>query len=181
MIERFSESVALRIKNINPEETASVAVMKFALIGLINNSLTFLLIFLIGALAGTFVESVIAAFSFMAVRLFAGGFHFSKPWLCIVVSTVSLSAVPLLAKYASASAVFWLTLTSFVITLLFAPSNIKKTRIKKTWHPIYKLIAAAMVGANFLIQSPVLALTFLIQAISTIDINGRSVNDEKTG
>lgn len=174
MIERISESIAIRIKQANEEETASVAVLKFALIGVINNSLTFILIFLIGALYGKFIEAVIVAFSFTLVRLFAGGFHFKSAGLCIAVSVATLSVVPFLSDFLNEPLVYATTGISFVLTAIYAPSNIKKTRIKPAWRPLYKLVALLMIGANFVIGSSLLALTFLFQAISTIDIKKES-------
>lgn len=174
MIERISESLAIRIKQANEEETASVAVLKFALIGVINNSLTFILIFLIGAAFGKFKEAVLVAFSFTLLRLFAGGFHFKSAGLCIAFSVATLSAVPFLAVFLNEALVYTATAISFVLTAIYAPSNIKKTRIKPSWRPIYKLVSLLIIGTNFLIGSSLLALTFLFQAISTIDIKKES-------
>lgn len=170
MIEQAAERLAIRIHEANREETASVPVLKFALIGLFNNTLTFVLILLAGALLGMFPESLLAFFAFMGLRLFAGGAHFNSAYLCIAVSVATVTAAVFLSVYLNDTLTFASTAVSLLIIAWFAPSNIKKTRIKPSRRPLYKVVSVLIVAANFIIQSPLLALVFLAQAISTLDI-----------
>lgn len=181
MIERLSESLAIKIKKANEEETASVAVLKFAITGLVQNIINILLILIISALFGYFYEGLIAFCAFMLLRIFAGGHHFKSATLCTVVSVISIVVIPPLAGVLPAEAILYINLASLAITLVFAPSNIKKTRIKPSWRPVYKGISVLIIAVNFILQSPIIAVSFLFQAVSTIDIQRRTFDAEKTG
>jgi len=173
MINRISETIAWKIKDANPEETASVEVMKFALVSLLHNTITFFFILTIGALTSHFVDACIVSASFMILRIFAGGTHFESSSLCIVASTVAMAPIPWIAEYVSTAFTLGFTLISFAITAIYAPTNTMKTRIKPAMYPIYKCIALLIVSTNFLIQSPLVAIAFLIQSTSIIHIKRR--------
>jgi accessory gene regulator B len=181
VIERAAESLARRIHMANEEETASIPVLKFALVGLFNNGLTLLIILLAGYALGMFREAFVAFVSFMLLRVFAGGFHFRSAAACMAVSVLSIVAATWLSRYVGETGTIAVTAASLVPIALFAPSNIKKTRIKPSWRPYYKMAALLIVASNFIWQSPLLALVFLLQAISTIEIDGRNQHDEKAG
>ena len=174
MINRLSETIATRIKQINPEETASIEVMKFALVSIMQHVITLCLIFLIGAATGHVIDACIVNVSFILLRLFSGGFHLQSSALCILVSTLAVAPIPLVAEYVSPQLALILTIASFAIIAVFAPTNVKRTRIKPSQHPIYKLISLLIVSVNFIINSPLIATAFLVQAISTIQIKGGS-------
>lgn len=180
MIERVAERLAIRIHQTNKEETASVPVLTFALIGLINNTITLLLIMIAGQLLGIWREALLAFVAFMVLRIFAGGFHFRSVGLCTTVTVFSIVFAAYLSTFSNPIITWLATAISLLLSAIFAPSNIKKTRIKPSWRPIYKLISMLIIALNFYFQSPLLALTFLVQAISTIEIYGRA-HDEKTG
>jgi len=169
MIERLSHLLAIRIKNANPDQTASIDIMKFSIIGIINNSITFVLILLIGSVGGHLYQTCIALLAFMVLRIFAGGFHFNSPITCIVVSTVTISVIPYLSSLLNTPLIILFNLISVIITLVYAPSNIKKTRISQSRCKIYKAIAVLLVSSNFLFLSPSISLSFLIQNISIIE------------
>lgn len=170
MIERISESLAIRIKQANPEETASVEVMKFALVSLLNNTATFVLILLFGAVTGYFLQSCITIAAFMALRIFAGGQHFKSSTLCIVVSFISIAPIPIIAQFIPTTVTYILTLISLGIVAIIAPTNVKKTRIKPSQYPIYKTIALIIVASNFIFVSPLAAAAFFIQSVTSIYI-----------
>ena len=176
MINRLSETIAIKIKNANPEETASVAVMTFALVSILQHIITISLILLIGAATGHFIDACIVNVSFIVLRLFSGGFHFRSSALCILVSTVAMAPIPILAPYVTPRLALVLTIASFVIAVIYAPTNVKRTRIKPSQYPIYKLISLLIISVNFYVNSPYVAAAFFIQAISTIQINGGETN-----
>jgi accessory gene regulator B len=173
VIERAAEALARRIHQANEEETASIPVMKFALVGLFNNTLTFLLIMAAGWLMDMLREACLAFAAFMFLRIFAGGFHFRSSRTCTVVSVASIVAVTILSPYITKTQTLIITGVSLLLVAAFAPSNIRKTRIKPSWRPWYKLASVLIVASNFLWQSPLLALVFFLQAISTFEIDGR--------
>ena len=170
MISRLSESLAIRIKQANPDETASVEVLKFAITGLLNNSITTFCILLIGALTNHFWDICIVTIAYMLLRWFAGSYHFKSAKLCFIVSVVTISPIPILANYINDTATVILTLISLVVTAIYAPTNVKRTRIKPKHYPIYKAIALLIIGVNLIINSPLLAITFVFQTVSTIHI-----------
>lgn len=155
--------------------------MKFALIGLFNNGLTFLIILLAGHLLDMFWQAFLAFTAFMLLRIFAGGFHFRSAGTCTAVSAASIVAVTYCSSFLSETHALAITAVSLVFIAIFAPSNIKKTRIKPAWRPYYKMAAMLIVSANFALQSPLLALVFLLQAITTFEIRGRMDHDEEVG
>ncbi len=78
-------AIIIKQKSDHP---SSVAVLKFALEGILNTLVTLALLFLVAALLGK-VETVLTmAMAFGILRLFTGGAHLSTGWSCAIVSTV---------------------------------------------------------------------------------------------
>jgi accessory gene regulator B len=169
LIEYTAERIALKLKSINPEETASVEVMKYALYGIIHNLLVIITSLLIGIILGNLIDTLIASFSFMALRLFSGGLHFKSSLVCLIFSTFTLVfstlfVLPMVYLYVINS-------ISLLLVFIYAPSNIKEhLRVSERMYPLFKAISIFIVLTNFLWMNPVVGWTFLIQSLALIHI-----------
>jgi accessory gene regulator B len=167
------ESIALRfaeaIKRANPERTASIAVLKFSLVAILNTLITFTIIGSVGLATGSFGETLMGLIAFVLIRYFSGGFHLHNALHCSILSIILLSVAPHI--YLSD---LWTTIIVFVSMILlgiFAPSNIEgHARIPKKYFPVLKIAAVLVATSNLFIGSPTIALVYLFQAISTIRI-----------
>jgi accessory gene regulator B len=169
MIESFAERIAISIERLNDGKKVSVPVMKFAIISVFTTSLTILLTLLFGLITRHFWPTVLAMVSFAVLRNLSGGYHFKSPMVCVVASTAVLVAIPLIPV--SDPFILILTGISAVLTAIFAPARLAgTTRIPQRYFPLMKWAAVAVVVCNFLLQSPVLALTFFIQSISLLPL-----------
>ncbi|WP_213529067.1 accessory gene regulator ArgB-like protein [Paenibacillus cisolokensis] len=169
MIESIADRIAIMIKRTAPQETASVPVMRFALIAIINTAAALLLAFSISLFLSTLWETVFAAFAFMVLRFFSGGFHLQSSTLCTIASALLLTTIPLLPF--SDDSIFWGTVLSVILLLIFAPSNIKNhARIPERYFPLLKVSSILIAGSNFIFHNPILCYSFLFQALLTITI-----------
>jgi accessory gene regulator B len=161
MIERMANQLAITIKQANPQRTSSVEVMKFSLIILLNALATIILTMAVGLVTGKFWDTVLVLISFAVLRFFSGGLHLRSSEACVVVSTAVLALIPHLPldQYTQV-----ITIISFILTVLFAPSNAEgHHRVAQSKKLLFKLIASAIVASNFIWNSDVLAVSFLVQ------------------
>lgn len=172
MVERLALRIAEAIKKAEPEKTASVAVMKYALESILHTSITIGIIAIIGAITGKLGITMIGLGAFIFLRYFSGGLHLNKAIHCSIVSTILVSIAPHIPL--SEMGIYVVASISVIIILIFAPANIDEhARIPLKYHPFLKLISAAIVSVNFLFINSTLAMVFLIQAITTINIKRR--------
>lgn len=171
MIEAFAEKLAIRIKETNPEQSASVAVMKYSLILLMTTAGGFLLTMTIGILLGEPRQTLLALISFAVLRFFSGGYHFKSTLMCILASTAVLAPLPYIQL--NDATFYCLMAISLLLLLIFAPTNIRgHSKIPEKYYPALKITSAVLVATNFYIHSDVMALAFFIQAV-TVSISRR--------
>lgn len=170
MVEALAIRLANAIKRANPENTASIQVLKYGLIIVINFLTTVLTALLIGALLGRVDEVLIALAAFMILRAFSGGYHFKSSILCSLVTTIivviaSMTTLPLMFSMV-------LNAVSGLLVLLFAPSRIERqSNIPRQFYPFLKMISLLIVASNFAVQSDLLTAIFFFQSVSLIYFN----------
>jgi len=164
----WAEKLALAIKSKAPDETASVEVLKFALITLFNGTISLVGCLIVGALTGKLKETLIVLCAFAVMRFLAGGYHFRSPVTCFLFSVASLSALPHIPVPAGSH--LYLSLASIVLLLLFAPSDIKgKTRIPEKYFLYLKLLSILLVCGNIFLESELLLKAFFTASLLTIN------------
>jgi accessory gene regulator B len=167
LIDAIANNLAVKLKEANPEETASVEVMKFALFGIIHNTLTFVTALLVGLCLGQLLETLLAAFGFMILRFVSGGYHFKTPLSCLLFSSFVFVAIPFISL--SDTYLIIINSISLLLVLIFAPSNIRDhIRISEKFFPMFKVISAILVLVNFIPVNSVITLAFFVQAITLI-------------
>ncbi len=172
MIEAIAARIAIGIKNSNPEKTASIEVMQYALIGLINNVLTLSLALTFEHITGNFVNTVLFSIAFIALRNFTGGFHLDSSLKCIIVSTCIVSFFPLLPVPFGLMII--LQIISILLILIYAPVSIEgNTRIPSKFYPYLKVIGVLLVSSNFIFMNPAISLGFFVQTLTLINFKKR--------
>jgi len=167
MVEALALKIALALKKAEPEKTASVDVMKFALIGLINTGITFLLIAAIGIATRSIKETMLGFAAFAVLRFLSGGLHLKNAMSCSLLSTLFVSAAPHLPLQSAAVAI--VTGISLLLVVLYAPANMEgHARIPSKYFIVLKGISMAIVSANFFALEPTIAVVFLVQTITLI-------------
>lgn len=165
-VDQFSERLAISIHQ-NADNPASVAVLKYSLSMALKMMIFIVAILVISLITGHFWEGAVACAAFFTLRYFSGGLHFRSEQVCNVVSTIMI----LIAIYTPVN--YWYTgvvlnLIAFILLMIFAPSNMKKSKLQPKHYPVLKLIALLIVAGNFVVQAPVLATAFFLQAFTTI-------------
>jgi accessory gene regulator B len=174
IITKLSEYLANSIRNSNPQ-ASSFIVLRYALITIFNALLIISLVVFIGVMTGNFIPSIVAVFAFPVLRYFSGGMHLKSSTVCNIISTVII----IICVYLPLS--YWYTgivlnVLSIVCLLLFAPSGIKQSKMKKENYKYLKLVAILIVCLNFYFQSPVLSMAFFAQSITTIPVFEKWLN-----
>ncbi len=174
MIEVWAEKLAVLIKKSNEKETASVAVMKYALIIVINFLIPYTSALIFGWITGKFVETLICVFAIVLVRAVSGGYHFQSVTVCSIVTFLAASLPPHLSF--PQEAVIYVNGISFILFALLAPANIKGyARMPEKFFLIMKGISLVIVGGNLILQLPLLTMVFALQALSLLFPFGKGV------
>lgn len=177
MIDKISTLIALKIKRINPEETASVEVMSFSLIILISTFATLFLALGGSLLLGTIRGTGLVLVSFAFLRFFSGGFHFKRSEACIISTAIGSIVIPFI--HLNSTLIIILTLLSVLIISIFAPRGINQSRIfNRSHYKLLKLISIFIVIINIYVESEVLTITYLVQAVTLLFVKGGDNNDE---
>ncbi|WP_027085552.1 accessory gene regulator ArgB-like protein [Cohnella panacarvi] len=172
MIEALSNRLALKMKQVNPEQTTSVEVMSFALQGLLQNTLAIITAFIVGVFLGKPWETVIAVISFMGLRFVSGGHHFNSALLCFLSSAGIFIVIPLLNF--DDMTLMVLNCISLIIVCIFAPSDIREhIRLPEKYFLLFKLASVLLVAINFMFLSSIVTIAFTIQAVTLVPFTRR--------
>jgi accessory gene regulator B len=165
-VNSISEHWAERINN-HAVNATSVAVLKFALINILNTLTTMIIVLLVCIFRGDIVPGLIAFFAFPLLRYFSGGLHFRSSMACNIVSAILI----LMAVYVpipEGKSIVLLSIISMLCLALYAPSGIQRSKLPSRFYPLLKLVSIVIVASNIYISSPLLAKVFLIQSLTTI-------------
>lgn len=173
LIETLSNRWALKLKELNPEETASVEVMSYAFQGILHNGITFLTALLFGLVYGSFWDILLATSALMALRMVSGGFHFKSALVCFIVSALVFIGIPFVDL--KGTEVLIVNIVNLLIVLFFSPSNIaghiryssEKSVI------VFKIISVLLVSINFFYLNSIVAVAFFVQACALIPYRRR--------
>jgi accessory gene regulator B len=177
LIEVIADRIAVKLKKANPEETASIEVMRYALIGIFHNASTFAAALVVGALLGQFIETFTVAFCFLMFRFVSGGFHFRTPLACFVFSFITFVSIPFIPI--QSELIYVLNTISLLLSFIFAPSNIKDhIRISEKYFPLFKLISVFIIIVSFFIVNPIITLALFVQSVTLINYKRKEVKNE---
>jgi accessory gene regulator B len=169
MVDTFAQRLAMKLKEVNPEETASVEVMKYALIGIIHNGIIILTALIAGLFTGHLLDTLLAIICFIALRFVSGGFHFKSSLACFVFSSVVFVIIPLIP--AAEWVLVLLNSVSLLLALVFSPANIEEhIRVHKKYFVWFKVISVAIILCNYLILTPVTTWALFAQSLSLIHL-----------
>ncbi|NEN86530.1 accessory gene regulator B family protein [Paenibacillus elgii] len=171
MIRRPSRAIATWLKNANPEETASIEVMEYALSILINISLIIIISLGIGHSMGKYGETALALFSFILLRFFSGGVHIRSSFGCMAITIVLCSTIPRLPVLNKAEMLIF-TLLCVCLLLLFAPQVHSEAGFKPELKRLFKIISLCIVSSNLIFWSSIISVSFLIQCLTLIPLKG---------
>lgn len=177
MVDAIVTKIAYSIKRANPDETASIDVLKYSLNLIINPLAIISLSTTIGLLFGQLSEIYTILFSFALLRTFSGGRHLKSSDACIFLTTglaTVLSYVELQFLWN-----LCLTIASFILIMVYAPySTHRTTLIPEKYNPLLKVISGAIVSINFFFFSSLLSVAFFLQALTLINSLRKGVSRE---
>ncbi|WP_019007778.1 accessory gene regulator ArgB-like protein [Cohnella laeviribosi] len=174
MVEAIAESLAAKIKRANQEQTASIAVMKFAIIIVLNFTIPVVTSLAFGAFTGKWFETITATGFFVLLRMVSGGYHLETPIPCMLL-TFAVMAVPPHLTFPEPWTLI-LTAVAFVLVTLLAPANMKGyNTIPERYYPLLKFASMLVVSSNFLFHSQTAAIVLAIQGM-TLLFHNKEVN-----
>lgn len=165
VLDKVADQIAQSIHK-NAENPSSKAVLKYAVLNIIDTFIVFAVVLAICLATGHFWNGLIAVVAFPILRNYSGGMHLYSPRACNLLSAFLV----ILAAHATFS--FWiiglaLNIVALVLVLIYAPANIRGySRVDESAYGKAKLIATLIVSINFLIQSPILSAVFFLQSIT---------------
>jgi accessory gene regulator B len=104
------------------------------------NLLPVVFLIILSITTGDAINYVKAMLGFALLRQISGGYHIEKAEICVVVSTLSIFLIAnysyLLIDYVN-----YINIISFLLVLIFSPSNIEEqTRVGKKYHFVFKIL-----------------------------------------
>lgn len=171
IVEGISRGIARAIKNTNPKETASVEVLEYGLKIIVNASLIILITLLATSLLTSWINGLVALFSFALLRFFSGGIHINSSDKCVAASVLILVLISTVKL--QSDVILILNIVTLVLTLLFSPNDIhvryKKIHIKD-WMLKLATVIIIIVNMGF-IGSEVASFAFFVQGLTIINLD----------
>jgi accessory gene regulator B len=175
MINKLSAWIVQFIRK-HHDQAASEEVLTFSISTLLNSLFTFLVILILSSLTGHAVEAIILMGAFIGLRYVSGGVHLSSSFGCNLFSIcIMLGLIHLPVSFWNEG--FILNSIAMILVSWLAPKDIMHLNLagpKYRYH--FKVIGMVLVGSNFFIASPVVALAFIAQAISLTPIAYKAVD-----
>ncbi|XID90335.1 accessory gene regulator B family protein [Paenibacillaceae bacterium WGS1546] len=169
MIESTAERLSTLIDRYSQDRKVSLPVLKFALVGLLTHGITILFCLLIGIMVDRFAETLTALAAIAVMRMLVGGYHIPNPEWCVIVSTAIIVIVPFIPF--TTPLIYISSVLSLMLIVYFAPADLRgKTRITEGSLRAMKVAAIIAVIGNMLIRSEVVAVSFLIAALTLVSI-----------
>jgi accessory gene regulator B len=176
MITKLSANIAKFIRQNNPQ-AASMEVLMFSLTVLLNALFVTIFILAVAAVTGRLWDAVVLLAAYVILRFFSGGMHLPTSRLCNMMSIgLFVTLVHVTVPYWNTG--FALHLIAFIIVVLYAPTKdiMHLSRLGPKYAIHFKIISIVIVGLNFWLQSPVLSLAFISQAISLTPVAYKAVS-----
>ncbi|OME96964.1 ABC transporter permease [Paenibacillus lautus] len=171
MIEGLSKRIAEGIKRQVPDHKSSVPVLKHAIAIILNVLFIVVFTLLISIFTGNVKQAVIALTGFAVLRQFSGGYHLKTGAGCIAFTTALFTLVSFVEM--EIAGVLIINVLSLLLVMLFAPSRIERqSRIPRKHYVKLRIISSVIVMFNFGLQSPTLAVIYLVQALSLLRWKG---------
>lgn len=162
ILESLAKHFALYIKKQDPNGEVSIAVMEYELGIRFNLYAAIIITILIGLYTDQMVNSLIAFAAFAISRRFSGGIHLKSLTVCSIVSALIFSVIPFVVL--SHTITLTLTVISIIIFTIFSPNTTEDVNPSRL--DLYlKIISISIVSTNLVIQSPIIALSFFVQAL----------------
>ncbi|WP_017814496.1 accessory gene regulator B family protein [Paenibacillus shenyangensis] len=170
VIESISLFLSKRLKMLDPDHPADQEVLRWQINIYLNYLGTLILVIVCSLFTGKIIESLLSMFIFIVIRKFSGGVHLRSITACTLLSALIFCVIPLI----KVDHIGIFNIIAGTIFLFYGPSFKDEVTIKSRFSNLQlKLICIAIVSSNFIIDSPVLALTFLSQAIFVLPIWGK--------
>lgn len=163
MIETFSEAIAKKLKQLNPEETRSVEVMKYGLAMSLNLLLSVGCSLWIGYMTNKLDETIEVIIAFAVLRRFSGGRHAPNLTACFVVSLIIFTSIPYLVSVSREWFLWTANGATALLVLAFAHTDYNGRK-----RYVYKTISMIIVGLGMLYESASVTLVMFVQAILLI-------------
>lgn len=170
MIHNIANKLAIFLLKRSPGNQYSIEVIQFSLILILNIIFTVIYSLTIAFFLNHFYDTLVLLISSYFLRQYSGGFHMAKSWQCIISTILLSNIIPYI--YLPHFITLILTIISIILVYMFAPSRIESdTIIPKEKYPLLRSKSALIISLNFIILSPILSVTFLLQSLSLITFN----------
>ncbi|KAA9007463.1 hypothetical protein F4V43_02950 [Paenibacillus spiritus] len=177
-MQKMITKLAVNIKSANPEETASIAILQYALTLIINTFFVFFLSNVIGFITGKLTETLILFIVICIFRFFSGGKHFKSAIACNLFSIALCTVLPHISSYTE-HYIWFFNFFALVVMLLYAPNPDKNSNLPLKLYPIWKAIAVNIVLINFFLRSPTWGLAFFVQSLFVVPWKGGDFHYEE--
>ncbi|MFD2671762.1 accessory gene regulator B family protein [Marinicrinis sediminis] len=151
---------------MNPDETASVEIMAYSIMNILQISLIVLISLMLGFYFSDLSSVLFSMIIFVVLRIFGGGHHFNTMSACIIASILIVFVVP----YIQVSTVLIILFScySFIIHLFFAPNKIIVNSLSDQTKMKIKIILCTLIVIGLVFQSSIMTIMFLIQSFFLI-------------
>jgi accessory gene regulator B len=155
MIESAASSIAERLNKYTGNKNISIDFVRYRIAEILHVIIIFSVSITISIFTGKTIDTILALIAFGVLRKLSGGFHLKTLEGCQIFTIILVTAI----TFIHSSNIMLINLVTLLLLIIFS----KKKQS-------YKVISSLLVASNFVIQSEIVAISFLAQSLTLIHL-----------
>jgi accessory gene regulator B len=155
MIDALASSLAGRLNQYTQNNNINTDVVRYRIAEMLHLIIIFSVSIIISLFTGKTFEVLVALISFALLRKLSGGFHLKTLEGCELFTITMVTVITLIHS----NHIMLINLVSIILLFVFSRKILS-----------YKVISILLVSSNFFIHSEIVAISFLAQALTLINL-----------
>jgi accessory gene regulator B len=155
MIEAAAYSIAERLNKYTDNKNINIDLVRYRIAEILHLIVIFSVSIAISIFTGKTVETILALIAFGILRMLSGGFHLKTLEGCEVFTIALVTAI----TFIHSGNTILLNLVTLILLTIFSRKKLS-----------YKVVSILLVASNFIVQSEIVAFSFLAQSLTLIHL-----------
>jgi accessory gene regulator B len=155
MIEALAYSISERLNKFTDNRNINIDLVRYRIAEILHLIVIFGVSIAISIFTGKTVNTIFALIAFGILRKFSGGFHLKTLEGCEVFTIALVTAI----TFIHTGNTMLINLVTIILLIIFSRKKLS-----------YKVVSVLLVASNFIVQSEIVAISFLAQSSTLINL-----------
>jgi accessory gene regulator B len=155
MIETAAYNIAERLNKYTDNKKINIDLVRYRIAEILHLIVIFSVSIAISIFTGKTVDTILALIAFGILRNLSGGFHLKTLEGCEIFTIAMVTAI----TFIHTSNTMLINLVTLILLIIFSRKKLN-----------YKVVSILLVASNFIVQSDIVAISFLAQSLTLINL-----------